>query len=214
MNHHLLVSPSPLYLIGLESVIGRLDTGSVIYSSKTLEDAKQIFLKRQVEFIWWAYEIPFQTLVSNVILPSISENAKVKIILLQHSHPSDRIKELFRLGLAGYLCDNCSIEYIVEAFQSCNNNFAYIDPRTTRELSTNYFHNKKEVLNEQLTEREKEVLQLIVKGHTTREIAADLFISKSTVETHRLHLIRKIGVKNTASLVREAMNLKLCPSYI
>ncbi len=60
-----------------------------------------------------------------------------------------------------------------------------------------------------LTKREKEVLHLIVEELTTKEIADRLFVSMCTVETHRLHLINKLGVKNTAGLVREAIQLHL-----
>ena len=57
------------------------------------------------------------------------------------------------------------------------------------------------------TNREMEILRLIINEHTTSEIAGKLFISKCTVETHRLHLLQKFDVKNTAGLVREGMFL-------
>ncbi|MCR9014596.1 helix-turn-helix transcriptional regulator [Aquiflexum sp. XJ19-11] len=62
-----------------------------------------------------------------------------------------------------------------------------------------------------LTKREKEILQLIVEEYTTQEIANKLFISFCTVETHRLHLIQKMGVRNTAGLVREAVARNIYP---
>ena len=61
-----------------------------------------------------------------------------------------------------------------------------------------------------LTQREQEVLQLIVDEFTTTEIAKKLFIGQCTVETHRIKLIQKLGVKNTAGLVREAVQRQLC----
>lgn len=60
-----------------------------------------------------------------------------------------------------------------------------------------------------LTEREQEVLQLIIEEYTTKEIAKKLFISSCTVETHRLNIIQKLGVRNTAGIVREAMRMDL-----
>jgi len=60
-----------------------------------------------------------------------------------------------------------------------------------------------------LTPRENEVLQLIVEEHTINEIAKKLFISQCTVETHRVNLIHKLGVKNTAGLVRVAFEAGL-----
>lgn len=60
-----------------------------------------------------------------------------------------------------------------------------------------------------MTRREKEVLQLIMDEYTTREIASKLFISHCTVETHRINLIQKLGVKNTAGMVRVAFEYGL-----
>ncbi|MCC7503869.1 MAG: response regulator transcription factor, partial [Saprospiraceae bacterium] len=57
----------------------------------------------------------------------------------------------------------------------------------------------------ELTKRELEVLRLICKGQTTAEIAAALFVSPHTAETHRRHLLSKLGVRNTAELVRLAL---------
>jgi len=61
-----------------------------------------------------------------------------------------------------------------------------------------------------LTRREKEVLQLIVEENTTEEIARRLFISPCTVETHRANILGKLGVRNVAGIVREAMRRELC----
>jgi len=210
-HHHLLVSPSPLYLIGLESVIGRCEPQSIIYSSKSPEDALHRFSTWPVGYIWWAFQWKYQKMISSVILPAVSKCTGVKLILLQQSNSPSEIKEFFNKGISGYLGSNSSVEEIVEAFQSCEKNITYIDPRTSKDLSLLYLEtqSEKNFPSEKLTDREKEVLQLIVQGYTTREIAEYLYISKCTVETHRLHLIRKIGVKNTASLVREAMNRQL-----
>lgn len=61
--------------------------------------------------------------------------------------------------------------------------------------------------NDTLTQREKEILKLIASGFTNREIASQLFISIKTVDTHRTRILKKLGAKNTAELVRHAINL-------
>ncbi len=67
--------------------------------------------------------------------------------------------------------------------------------------------------NPPITDRETEVLTLIVAGHTTREIAHKLCLCTSTIETHRLNLMHKLCVKNAAGLVREAFLQDLLPAY-
>ncbi len=61
----------------------------------------------------------------------------------------------------------------------------------------------------ELTSREREVLQLLVEGKTTREVASDLQISAKTVETHRANLMRKLAIHNTAGLVRYAVRQRM-----
>lgn len=80
--------------------------------------------------------------------------------------------------------------------------------QTTRQLLYSG-HQQKRSSCTALTKRETEVLQLIVNEYTTREIAEKLYISSCTAETHRLHIIQKLGVKNTAGIVREAMQQQL-----
>jgi DNA-binding NarL/FixJ family response regulator len=64
-------------------------------------------------------------------------------------------------------------------------------------------------LKQNLTAREREILQLIFCGYTDRSIAEELVISDKTASTHRKHMLKKLAVKNTASLIRYAMEHKL-----
>jgi DNA-binding NarL/FixJ family response regulator len=61
----------------------------------------------------------------------------------------------------------------------------------------------------ELTQREKEVLQLVARGQSTKQIADALDLSVRTVETHRINMLKKVGVSNTAELIRRAMELKM-----
>jgi len=130
----------------------------------------------------------------------------LKLIFFHDSKDPKTIKGLIQAGIAGYLLPNCTVDCIEDTLQSITNNNIYIDPRV-RQYLTDYLLNTNEKKNNHriLTRREKEVLRLIVEENTTQEIAGKLYISCCTVETHRLHLIQKMGVKNTAGLVREAL---------
>ena len=68
---------------------------------------------------------------------------------------------------------------------------------------------KSSMLTPKISRREKDVLELIMKEHTTQEIADTLFISLKTVESHRRSLLTKLGVRNTAGLVRVAIEHQL-----
>ncbi|MEQ9049186.1 MAG: response regulator transcription factor, partial [Marinoscillum sp.] len=62
---------------------------------------------------------------------------------------------------------------------------------------------------QRLSERETQVLQLVSNGKTTKEIAEELFVSSRTVETHRVNMMKKLDVQNTAELIKKAVKLKL-----
>ena len=65
-----------------------------------------------------------------------------------------------------------------------------------------------------LTEREKQIVDLIVKEHSTREIAQKLYLSTETIKTYRKNIRLKLGVKNVAGIVREAISLNVIPLYL
>lgn len=118
-------------------------------------------------------------------------------------------KRLLQAGASGYLLRDAEPDQLEEAVRCCLTGSTYLDPI----LQESWM--KKQLglpaaLPVELTRREREVLQLIVEGLTTDEIAAQLFISRCTVETHRANILGKLGVRNVAGIVREAIRRDLC----
>ncbi len=120
------------------------------------------------------------------------------------------VKRLFGLGINGYLLKSAPPDAVRQAVQEIGSGNCFID----RELQTAWLHRELGQAGtadtEALTKREQQVLQLIVLEHTTEEIAGKLYIGRCTVETHRAHILHKLGVRNTAGIVREAMRRELC----
>lgn len=118
-------------------------------------------------------------------------------------------KRLLQAGASGYLLRDAEPDQLEEAVRCCLSGSTYLDPI----LQESWM--KKQLglpaaLPVELTRREREVLQLIVEGLTTDEIAGQLFISRCTVETHRANILGKLGVRNVAGIVREAIRRDLC----
>jgi DNA-binding NarL/FixJ family response regulator len=134
----------------------------------------------------------------------------LKILVFGEFKDSQSIQSIFRAGVSGYLLSNCCTLVLNEAINKVYTGSHFVDPRLTEIFMEALLqsHGSPAAKNP-LTKREKQILQLIVDEYTTHEIANKLFISFCTVETHRLHLIQKIGVKNTAGLVREAISNNL-----
>ncbi len=120
------------------------------------------------------------------------------------------IKKYFKLGIQAYLLKTSPPEDIGAALEEMAAGRTYI-PSSLHHAFASWLTDpvRKPRHSHRLTPREKEVLDLIVEEHTAHEIAGMLFISQCTVETHRVKLIQKLGVKNTAGLVRVAFEAGL-----
>lgn len=136
------------------------------------------------------------------IIGEIKEMApNIKIIALTSHSDIATIKSSVNAGFDGYLLKIDSREDIEKALKAVTNNEKYFSPKTQQ-----MFIEKGTSKNKmKLTEREKEVLQLIVQEKTTKEIADQLCLSDKTIETHRASIMQKLEVKNIAGMVRKAV---------
>lgn len=114
------------------------------------------------------------------------------------------IQKMMSNGASGYVLKNATQEELMEAIETVSKGKTYLSDEVATSL-------RKNVLSEipVITRREKEVLLLIADGLTNAEIAKQLFLSTTTVDTHRKNLLAKFDVKNTASLIKRAAQLQL-----
>ena len=115
------------------------------------------------------------------------------------------IEKMMANGAAGYVIKNATQQELMEAIHTVVKGKEYLSFDAAVALRKSDNNNNIPVV----TRREKEVLLLIAEGMTNGEIAGQLFIGISTVDTHRKNLLAKLGAKNTASLVRIATQLQL-----
>ena len=127
----------------------------------------------------------------------------VFIIGLSTFNQQSFIQKMMDNGASGYVLKNATQEEITEAIGTVIKGKTYLSEEASHTLR------KDEASNIVLTRREKEVLGLIAEGMTNIEIAQKLFISVTTVDTHRKNLLAKLEAKNTASLIRIATQLQL-----
>jgi DNA-binding NarL/FixJ family response regulator len=114
------------------------------------------------------------------------------------------IQKMMNNGASGYVLKNATQEELMEAIEEVSKGKIYLSDEVASSL-------RKEEVPEipVITRREKEVLLLIADGLTNTEIAKQLFLSTTTVDTHRKNLLAKFDVKNTASLIKRAAQLQL-----
>jgi len=141
-------------------------------------------------------------------------NPKTKVIILSmHSH-NRFISELFSLGASGYLLKDSSGTDIINAINAATRGDTYLSPSISRQVIEDYVSLKRtkssrEELYSQLSNREREVFQMIAEGRSTKEIAEILCVSMSTVKTHRSNIMEKLQMDNISQLIHFAIELGL-----
>jgi len=129
---------------------------------------------------------------------------RAKAILLT-MHTDDRyVLEALRAGIKGYVVKTQAAADLVRAIQEVRRGMMYLSPGISQTI-VHAFLTKSDVPSDPLTQREREVLQLIAEGNTTKEVAGRLGISFKTAESHRMRIMKKVEVHETAGLVRYAV---------
>jgi len=116
--------------------------------------------------------------------------------------------EMLNAGASGYLLKDCAFEELANAIRTVMSNRSYLSPAITEIMISDYKHIVfRETLSafSLLTAREREVLQLIAEGKTTKDIAAKLSISTKTIETYRQQIMDKLDIHTVAELTKYAI---------
>ncbi|HNY54986.1 MAG TPA: response regulator transcription factor [Chitinophagales bacterium] len=125
----------------------------------------------------------------------------IKIIALSTFNQNSYIQNMLENGANGYLLKNATKEEMLDAIATVLKHKQYLAKEVAESIKEN--DDKKPVL----TRREKEILKLIAEGLTSNDIGKLLFISPTTVDTHRKHILEKFKVNNTAILIKTATQL-------
>ncbi|MET7257319.1 response regulator [Dyadobacter jiangsuensis] len=136
----------------------------------------------------------------------LQQQPKVNIIAFSSFDDSSYVKNVMRKGAKGYLLKNSDKQTIIRAIERVAGGEEFLDDKIKNILLQETITGQRRSIYEiPLTKREKELVTLIADGHSSQEIADKLYISLRTVETHRLNINQKMGVKNTAGLLKEAI---------
>ena len=139
----------------------------------------------------------------------IHELPEMKIIALSVRSDRRAVHEMLKSGALGYVPKHCSFKELVMAIRNVASNQAYLSPQISGVVVEEYIHRlpgEETSAYSLLTAREREVLQLIAEGKSTKAIAKVLHVSIKTIEWHRSQLMNKLGVKSVAELVKYAIS--------
>jgi DNA-binding NarL/FixJ family response regulator len=137
-------------------------------------------------------------------------NPNIRFIILTMHEEAEYVMKSIQSGASGYLLKNVEPEELYRAIKTVAGGEKYFNAAISNIMVENISkgnQNKEE--KESITTREKEILKYVAEGLSTKLIADKLKISDRTVETHRVHLLKKMHVHNTAELIKKAIDLKL-----
>ena len=134
---------------------------------------------------------------------------QVRIIVLTMYDDEAYLRQFLEVGAAGYVLKRAADTELVDAIRAVHRGESFISPSLTGRLIDSYLK-RPAALNAseggaELSARETEVLRLVALGNTSQQIADQLYISVNTVETHRAHIMEKLGLRGRAQLVRYAI---------
>lgn len=139
-----------------------------------------------------------------------SPDSKV-LVLSMHDDPG-YVRDAFAAGASGYVLKEAADTEVVAAIRQVAAGGSYVNPALGARMVAAAAKDTAEAQADPLSEREHEVLRLLALGHTNQEIAKALFISVRTAETHRAHIMRKLGLTSRAELVRYALGNQILES--
>jgi two-component system response regulator NreC len=143
----------------------------------------------------------------------LSANSAIGVVILSMHQDESYVLQSLKAGAKGYLLKDSPREDILDAIRSVAAGRAFLGRKVSRLLQEDYIEQlRSRGLNDSfdlLTDREREILQLLAEGRANKEVAALLNISPTTVETHRGHILRKLSLHGTADLILYAVRKKI-----
>lgn len=142
----------------------------------------------------------------------INEFPKVKVVALSMHSDRTFVVSMFKAGASGYVLKECLSDELVEAVQTVYGGEWYISRKITGLVMGDYVHRLLETSDlpsETLSDRERQVLQLIAEGKNTKQIAGRLSVTAKAIEANRRKAMEKLGVQSVAELVVKSIQLGL-----
>ena len=209
----LIVDDHKMFVEGLEFILGKEDDITIVERCFEGKDVFNKDLLEKIDIILLDINLPDMSGIE-VCERILKLNGSVKILVLSMHDEESYITEVLKSGALGYVLKNTGRKELVTAIRTVASGRTYFSEAITNTIMNGLMNNNKKAKPVErdvpkITRREKEVLDLIMDENTNQEIAGKLFISLKTVEAHRSNLLSKFNARNTAGLVKKAMEFEL-----
>jgi DNA-binding NarL/FixJ family response regulator len=192
---------------GLSSLLAKTSEIVVVGHANNGREAVQLTEKHRPDLVVMDVSMPDLNGI-DATRQIVARSPKTKVIALSMHSDRQFVVEMFRAGARGYLLKDSAFEELATAILKVAHNETYIAPKLSGFNLEDYTRRDEPsdvLLKPKLSDREREVLQLMAEGKGTKEIAAQLHLSAKTVETHRQHLMDKLEIYSVAELTKFAI---------
>lgn len=200
-----IVDDHPLVQEGMRSLLGNEKGIELCGYAMTGQSCLGFFINNTADVILMDINLPDMSGID--LCSAIKKNYPgIMVLGLSTFNQGSYVNKMMENGASGYVLKNADKEELLEAIHEVNKGKTYLSFEAGQAMRKDNTSNKQIPL---LTRREKEILCLIAEGYTNPQIAEKIFLSPFTVDSHRKNLLAKLNVKNTASLIRFAVERKL-----
>lgn len=198
---------------GLKLLLNENSNITIVGEAANGEEILDLLDKKEVDIVLMDIKMPIMDGIEATQI-AIRKFPDLKVIVLSMFGEEEYIVKMLEVGIKGFLLKNVEEEELIKAITIVHDGKNYFSNELLPAITNSFMQKKtsekeQALMNEKLTKREVEVLQLICKGFTNKEIADSMFISPRTAGGHRSNLLGKTGCKNTADLVGFAIKNNL-----
>ena len=194
-----LVDDHSLFRNGLRGLLDRCEGYRVVAEAASGEEFLALLPGLETDVVFMDFSMPGID-GARTTERALAQRPELKIITLSMFGDESYYQRMVQAGARGFLLKDSDIADVLQAIDTVEAGGSYFSPQLLTSL-TGRMHAREDAPDEQLSEREREILVAVCRGLSNQEIADELFISKRTVDKHRANILEKTGCKNTASLV-------------
>jgi len=208
----LLADDHPVVQVGLEQALSAQSDMEVIAVAGNGQEALDKTCELQPDVVLLDLSMPdMNGIDATRLIKEYRPDVRVVIFTMQDREAF--LQRALQAGADGYILKGAPISEVAQAIRDVRNGACYLSPRVQRGLIQSFLRTREaspEVMKyDQLSDREQQILRLLVEGHSTGKIGEMLYISPKTVETHRTNIMRKVDTASLVELIKYSMRISI-----
>lgn len=207
MTRILLVDNHTLVRAGIRSLLEGLTGVEVVGEAADGREALVLIKERNPDIVFMDVAMEGMNGLE-ATRRAVKSFPRVRVIVLSIHSNEEYVSQALRAGASGYMLKDAAPSELEIAINAVANRATYLSPAVSRQVVDDYLRrvsDEEATPVEMLTPRQREVLQLVAEGCSTKEVAQKLDLGIKTVETHRTQLMERLGIHDIAGLVRYAI---------